>query len=120
MLSNEVKNLGCSLGKTGPIDKKVERQIKQDLLAQFQKGLDEGLANFDCDQALSQAVYFLCTLQGCHLGLHKVRKDHQQTWALTICAQSLTNKDDVLALLQAKDKAADVNEFADKVRELIK
>ena len=25
MLSNEVKNLGCSLGKTGPIDKKVER-----------------------------------------------------------------------------------------------
>jgi hypothetical protein len=33
MLSDEIKNLGCRLGKTGPIDKKVEKKIKEDLLA---------------------------------------------------------------------------------------
>ena len=31
-LSEEIKNLGFRLGKTGPLDKKVERQMKTDLL----------------------------------------------------------------------------------------
>jgi hypothetical protein len=35
VLSEEVKNLAARLGKTGTLDKKVEKQIKSDLLAQF-------------------------------------------------------------------------------------
>jgi F0F1-type ATP synthase membrane subunit b/b' len=35
VLSEQVKNLAARLGKTGTLDKKVEKQIKSDLLAQF-------------------------------------------------------------------------------------
>jgi hypothetical protein len=35
VLSEEVKNLAARLGKTGTLDKKVEKLIKSDLLAQF-------------------------------------------------------------------------------------
>jgi hypothetical protein len=43
MLSDEIKNLGFRLGKTGPIDKKVERQMKEDLLARFKTQAEECL-----------------------------------------------------------------------------
>lgn len=45
MLSEEIKNLGCRLGKTGPLDKKVEKQIKGDLLLKFKNLLDEAILN---------------------------------------------------------------------------
>jgi hypothetical protein len=42
-LSEELKNLGFRLGKTGPLDKKVERSIKTDLLAKFKTAADEAI-----------------------------------------------------------------------------
>lgn len=43
LLSEEIKNLGFRLGKTGPLDKKVERQIKTDLLDQFKEAVDSAI-----------------------------------------------------------------------------
>ncbi len=62
LLSEEIKNLGCRLGKTGPLDKKVERQIKGDLLARFKKATDDALDNQKSDEALSYASAYLGTL----------------------------------------------------------
>ena len=43
LLDNEIKNLGCSLGKTGAIDKKVEKKIKEDLLNRFKSRTDSAI-----------------------------------------------------------------------------
>jgi hypothetical protein len=43
LLDNEIKNLGCSLGKTGAIDKKVEKKIKEDLLNRFKSKADSAI-----------------------------------------------------------------------------
>jgi hypothetical protein len=45
LLSEEIKNLGCRLGKTGPLDKKVEKQIKGDLLLKFKTLSDEAISS---------------------------------------------------------------------------
>jgi len=40
-LSENAKNLACRLGKQGAIDKKVERSLKQELLAQEKSPLND-------------------------------------------------------------------------------
>ena len=62
LLSEEIKKLVCRLGKTGLLDKKVERQIKGDLLARFKKATDDALDNQKSDEALSYASAYLGTL----------------------------------------------------------
>ena len=58
MLSDEIKNLGFRLGKTGPIDKKVERQMKQDLLAKFKSQAEELLDNLKYEEAVVCLIAF--------------------------------------------------------------
>jgi hypothetical protein len=41
LLSEEVKNLAARVGKVGAIDKKVERVIKNELMASFKEKASE-------------------------------------------------------------------------------
>ena len=68
-LSEEIKNLGFRLGKTGPLDKKVERQMKTDLLNQFKEAAENAISNQSVQESLTNTIHYLCVLQGCYTGL---------------------------------------------------
>ena len=55
-LSDEIKNLGCRLGKTGPIDKKVERKIKEDLLKLFKQQCEECISGEQTEEAVVHSL----------------------------------------------------------------
>jgi len=52
LLSEEIKNLGCRLGKTGPLDKKLEKSLKQDLLVKCKNACEEACDSKKADEAL--------------------------------------------------------------------
>lgn len=62
VLSDEIKNLGCRLGKTGPLDKKVERQIKSDLLSKFSTAVNDAVQNHKIEESLLNATHYLAVL----------------------------------------------------------
>ena len=96
-LSDEIKNLGCRLGKTGPLDKKVERQIKSDLLSQFKTAADSAIETAAVNESLINSIHYLAVLQGCYTGLEQESED----WALKLSANLLeaTMRQAVLRLI---------------------
>lgn len=109
-MSEELKNLGFRLGKTGPLDKKVERSIKTDLLAKFKTAADEAIKAQSTYESLLNTVYYLSVLQGCFTGLSAENED----WALKIQANLLdadTRKQVVDLMGERNGKTKSVEEF---------
>lgn len=68
-LSNEIKNLCCRLGKTGAMDKKLERALKQDLLVKLKKECETCCEKRLTDEALYAAIEYQALLGGKWIGL---------------------------------------------------
>jgi len=73
-LGEEAKNLGARLGKTGVLDKKIERGIRNELMAKFKTEVDTWVESTsdnsptDCRKAVYHLLNYLSVRQDCYLG----------------------------------------------------
>lgn len=69
------------MGKVGPIDKKVEKAIKSELMARFHSQAETQLAD-EKPEAIHSVLQYLAVKYGCYFGLGAAEAD----WATRLTA----------------------------------